>query len=107
MEPPTLTYDDDAFYTFTVMREGKKVVYQLDSFRITIAFANEKDMAPSRREKILGPAYDGVVYYIYLLDRERNDKYFWLSKEEYDIFFPIYFKIEDEWVGCECCENRE
>ena len=90
---PTITLKDKIF-TITLMRAGKPVVYKFTRmYHIILYSENETDLDPSQREKIVGPAFNGVVYWIDVCFIEQH--YIWISKEEFDILYPMLSSIYD------------
>ena len=97
-------------YIFTLIREDKKVVYMINASDAFTCARNEKDMKPSERAKINGPAFNGVLYYINAWYHDNKESFFWLSKEEYDIIDPALMDINDDRYsdennGDEECDN--
>lgn len=78
---------EDGLYTITLFRETK-VVYQLKDYHL---LAVPESTATAYREKVLGPAYDGILYMFY--KGPGDPEYLWLSKEEYDTLIQIYNEI--------------
>ena len=110
---PTLTFDKSKndTYTITLWRDGKEVVHQFKGFSvsindsyesvisgassITLHVADEVSLLPSDRAQIDGPAFDGLVYYIWVTPFQGHDILIWLSKEEHEILEPILAEIKD------------
>lgn len=109
---PTISYDHDKGYTFTLWRDEKHVVHEFKNFSVTLdenhetivnGFSSlaihgihERIMPPQDLAKIGGPACDGVFYYICAVPYRGEDRIIWLSKEEYDILLPILHDIQDD-----------
>lgn len=93
----TVTYKD-LIYTVTLFRETT-VVYYLNSFWHLLAVPESG--ASYYREKVLGPAYDGMIYMFYRFGL--YSEYLWLSKEEYDILLPIWNDLHPS----ESCDDSE
>ena len=96
--PAQIVTDKDGNYTVTLLRETT-VVYYLNSFWHLLAVPESG--ASYYREKVLGPAYDGMIYMFYRFGL--NPDYLWLSKEEYDILLPIWNDLHPS----ESCDDSE
>jgi len=81
-----MTYND-GIYTVTLQRQTK-ILYNLEGYHL---LALPESTASYYREKVLGPAYDGMLYMFY--KGPGDPDYIWLSKEEYDTLLPIYNEI--------------
>jgi hypothetical protein len=108
---PTLTYENKT-YTFTLWRDGKKLVHEFKDFSVSVNDKNEtiihgfssvgihgideRIALPEDRERINGPACEGVFYYIYAQAYQGEDSMIWLSKEEADVLQPILDDIAEE-----------
>ena len=110
---PTITFDynKNKTYTFTLWRDGKKVVHEFQGFSVTINEENEtiihgfssvgihgideRIILPTDRVKLNGPAFDGVLYYICAQTFKGEDSMIWLSKEEADVLQPMLDEIEE------------
>ena len=106
---PTVTFEEDS-YIFTLVREDKEVVYKINASHAFTCARNEKDMNPSERAKIDGPAFNGILYYVHAWYDENKESFTWLSKEEYDIIDPVLTDINDDLYynsedGHEECDN--
>lgn len=101
----TMTFKD-GFYTITLMRE-ERVVYELEEKRMSLESSDDDTMPASTRKKILGPSYDGCVYFIReIVDRREGIyRHFWLSKEEYYTILPLYMELGDDDGCCSICEE--
>jgi len=103
----TVTYND-LVYTVTIFRETK-IVYYLNSFWHLLAVPESTTAA--YRDKILGPAYDGMLYMFYR--SALHTEYLWLSKEEYDTLLPIWNDLHpvessdesDDESECDYCHG--
>jgi hypothetical protein len=109
---PTITFDEDNGYTFTLWRDGKKILHEFKGFSVTIdekhetivnGFSsvaihsvNEDIWTPEDHARIGGPACDGVFYYIYAVPYSGEDIMIWLSKEEFNILTPVLDDIKEE-----------
>jgi len=87
----TLKYN---IYTLTVIREGKPLVYKFTRrYHVIIYHTDETSLEPSEREKILGPAFDGIVYWIDVsFPGERQ--FIWISKDEFMVLQPLMEDID-------------
>jgi hypothetical protein len=83
----TLSYKDGV-YTVTLFRE-MTVVYELEGYFL---LAVPESSASYYREKVLGPAYDGMIYMFY--KAAPNPDYLWLSKEEHDTLLPLWDSLQ-------------
>jgi hypothetical protein len=108
---PTLTFKDE-IYTFTLRRNGKKVIHEFGSYPVlvkdqdksvihgvsfvTIGSIEERTILPAARAKIDGPAFDGILYYICAQPFQGEDIVIWLSKEESEVLQPILDDIQEE-----------
>ena len=109
---PTVIFNEDKGYTFTLWRDGNKIVHDFKNFSVTIDENNETVIngfssvaihgiheqltTPEDHTRIGGPPCDGVFYYICAVPYSGEDRMVWLSKEEYDILLPILHDIQDE-----------
>jgi len=84
----TVTYKD-GIHTVTLVRE-KNVVYELKNYFLC---AVPESTASYYRDKVQGPAYDEMLYFIY--KAAPDPEYLWLHKEEYDSLWPMWEKIEE------------
>ena len=93
---PTLTLKYN-IYTLTLIREGKPLVYKFSRrYHVIIYHTDETSLEPSEREKILGPAFDGIIYWIDVsFPGERQ--FIWISKDEFDILEPILAEEEEKY----------
>lgn len=102
-----MTYDQGV-YTVTLFRETK-VVYELTGYMLTWAL---ESTASSYREKVVGPSYDDMLYFLMKWDYEEGPTYIWLSKEEYWTLLPMWNDIlkkreeeEDANEECDYCHG--
>ena len=97
----TVTLRDNV-YTFTLIRESKRVVYEFTRmYCIILCAEKESNLEVHTRDKILGPAFDGILYWIDVsFPGER--RFFWLSKEDFDILEPMLIEEEDKH-RCDIC----
>jgi hypothetical protein len=109
---PTVIFNEDNGYTFTLWRDGNKIVHEFKKFSVTIdenhetiinGFSSvaihgihEQVILPEDHTRIGGPPCDGVFYYICAVPYSGEDLMVWLSKEEYDILLPTLHDIQDE-----------
>jgi hypothetical protein len=111
---PTVTFDANKndTYTFTLWRDGKKVVHEFKGFSVTINENNEnvihgaryvlingideRIILPADRAKLDGPAFDGTFYYITVQPFQGEDIMIWLSKDEAAVLQPIMDDIAEE-----------
>jgi hypothetical protein len=110
---PTVCFDhEEECYTFTLWRDGKKVVHEFKGFSVSINSSNEtvvngfssarlyildaESAKPEEVAQIDGPAIDGQFYYICAVPFRGEDTIIWLSKEEYEILEPMSDEIEEE-----------
>jgi hypothetical protein len=96
----TLSYKDGV-YTITLFRKAT-VIYNLDGY---LMLAVPESSATYYREKVDGPAYNGMLYMFYKAAPESD--YLWLSKEEYDTLLPLWDKVQSldeysEGLDSEC-----
>jgi hypothetical protein len=99
----TIVFDNNE-YTITLIREGKKVEYKFLASCGTLCIEKEADVMPDVREKIIGSAFDGMLYYIYFHSISGKDEtHIWLSKEEFDILDPLHMNFEE----MQFCEDSE
>jgi hypothetical protein len=94
---PTISYEQDKGYTFTLWRDEKKVVYELnDASLVEIHGVAEVFWTSEDRAKVDGPASNGFIHYIYSEKYSGEVSMVWLSKEEADILGPILYDIKEE-----------
>jgi hypothetical protein len=111
---PTVTFDANKndTYTFTLWRDGKKVVHEFKGFSVSINRAyetvihgassvgihgvDENICTPEDRAKIEGPAFEGVFYYICAQPFQGECSMIWLTKEEFEVLDPILNDIQEE-----------
>ena len=94
--PPTLTFKDNT-YTFTLLRDDKEVVHKFNrTYHVIVCGELETSVLIPARAKILGPAYDGKLYWIDATRFKGEETFIWLSKEEFEILYPMYKHIEDQ-----------
>lgn len=111
---PTVTFDANKndTYTFTLWRDGKKVVHEFKGFSVTInekvetvihgfSFVtihgiDERIILPEERAKIDGPASDGTLYYIYAEPFQGDCRMIWLTKQEAELLLPMMDTIEED-----------
>lgn len=86
----------DNIYTFTLIRDSKKVVYEFTrAYCIILCMEKEANLELDTREKILGPAFDGMLYWIDV-GFPGEWRAFWLSEEEFDILEPMLIEEENK-----------
>jgi hypothetical protein len=90
---PSITLKEN-IYTIALVRDSKPVVYEFTRrYHLIIYHANERSLAPSYREKILGPAFDGIIYWIDVsFPGERH--FIWISKDEFEVLQPMMEEID-------------
>jgi hypothetical protein len=82
---PTISYEQDKGYTFTLWRDEKKVFYELkDASLVEIHGVAECFWTPEDRAKMDGPACNGFIYYIYATPAEmcQRPEGTYISEEE-------------------------
>jgi hypothetical protein len=94
---PTISYDKDKGYTFTLWRDEKKVVHEFnDTSLVEIHGVAECFWTPEDRARVDGPASNGFINYIYSETYGGEVSMFWISKEEADLLGPILYDIKEE-----------
>lgn len=87
-----MTYEEGV-HTVTLFRETK-VVYESAGYMLAWAL---ESTASSYRDKVVGPSYDGILYFLTKWDRDVASyiwlSYIWLSKEEYLTLEPMWTEI--------------
>jgi len=96
---PRLTFENRIF-TFILMRDGKEVVCHFKDSFVVVSLGNEKSIPASHLARMNGPSYNGWTYHIYAQhnyeDRDSDESFIWLSKEEFDILSPIYEDLREK-----------
>lgn len=84
---PNVTFDyDSRIFTFTLLRDEKKVTHELKGMNVILEVIPDDDYDRTKN----------VKHYIYVQPYEGEDILIWLSKEEYDVLDPIMFEIEED-----------
>ena len=96
---PTLTHENND-YVFTLWRDGKEVVHAFKDALAAVSYGNEKSIPVNQLAKMNGPSYDGWTYHIYVqqhhAERDTEEIFIWLSKEEFETLWPMLESPEDE-----------
>jgi len=92
---PTLVHED-GIYTFTLWRDGKKVVHTLKGFCVGVHSEPEDGLQPSLRAKVDGPSFDGILYYIWVEEFNGDENFIWISKNEFELLDAILIEITED-----------
>ena len=90
----------DNIYTFRIVRDGQKVEHDFLASTVALCIEKEEGSDPIRRSKILGPACEGMLHYIYVTPFQGEETFIWLSVEEFEI---LDLKISQNYADCDFC----
>jgi len=93
---PTVSFDDPSgTYTFTLWRDGKKVIHKTMGFFVGLYAEAETNISHSERAKIDGPAVDGYLYYICTEGFDGEETFIWVTKNEFELLEDMVDQIRE------------
>jgi hypothetical protein len=91
---PTISFNEYTdLYTVTLWRNGIQMIHHANT--VSLGNIPEDTIQPSEREKLDGPACDGVFYYIQA-QRDDKDMMVWLSKDEFHFIKNRLGEVNEE-----------